>query len=143
MKYLLGVLILAVLVSCTSSLVSPEAPDDLIPRDSMVIVLKELVVIESYVQTRFQRVDGYYKVMRASGKACLKRCHISPQRFDSSYSWYVTEQDQLRQIYVQVREELAREVNKLGPMPVSPPTPSTEPVAQPTRPVPFGRRTAN
>lgn len=122
MKFWLAGLLMGIGASCTPSLETPDAPDDLISGDSMVVVLKELMVIESYIQTRFQRVDGYYKVMTSSGKACLESYHISPDRFDRSYSWYVTEQEQLRQIYVQVREELTREVNKLGPTPVSDPS---------------------
>ncbi len=112
MRFLVLVAVFA-LSACTSHIQKPEAPDDLIERDSMVVILRELVVLEAHVELRYQQVTNYYKIMSASGKACLKRYNVSPERFDRSYDYYVSRQQELQSIYSEVLDSLNREVNQL------------------------------
>jgi hypothetical protein len=108
---LAGLLLLA---GCAGDIRLPDPPDDLIERDSMVIVLRELVVIESVVQTRYQNINTFYKVMSASGKKCLEKYHITPARFERSYDYYVAHGKELQTIYAEVIDSLNREVSELS-----------------------------
>lgn len=107
------ILITGLLAACTTDIRTPDAPDDLLSHDSMVVVMRELVVLESYLQTRYQHVENYHKIMSASGKKCLKKYRISPERFERSYAYYVSRQEELQGIYSQVIDSLTRKVNEL------------------------------
>jgi hypothetical protein len=114
MKFLRVVIAVLLLSACTGEIHPPDAPDDLISRDSMVIVLRELVVIEAYLQNQYQQVGTFYKSMSRSGKHCLKKFHINPKRFERSYDYYVSRQDELQSIYSEVIDSLNKEVNELN-----------------------------
>lgn len=114
MRFFSAVIALVLLAGCSAKIDLPDAPDDLVERDSMVVVLRKLVVLESYIQTRYQQVNTYSKIMTASGKACLEKYHIQPERFERSYDYYVSRQEVLQGIYSEVLDSLNKEVNKLG-----------------------------
>lgn len=114
MKHVVAVIGMLLLAGCAGSIRQPDPPDDLIGRDSMVTVLKDLVVLESYLQTNYQHVNRYYKVMTASGKICLKKYHITPDRFERSYNYYVSRQPELQGIYAEVLDSLNKEVTEMG-----------------------------
>ena len=107
-------LFMLVLSACEGGIKKPAAPKDLIPRDSMVLVMRDLVVLEAYVEDRYQQVQNYHKVMTATGKQCLKGFHISPERFERSFNYYTTRQEELQGIYAEVLDSLNREVSKAG-----------------------------
>lgn len=113
-KALTAITLIALCTACVSGIRRPDAPDDLIGRDSMVVVLRELVVMESYLQNKYQHVNNYYKVMTASGKACLKKFRIPKDRFERSYNYYVSRQEELQGIYSEVIDSLTKEANALG-----------------------------
>lgn len=114
MRFPLIVIAFVLLSGCISGIERPDAPDDLIERDSMVVILRDLVVVESYLQNRYQHVNNYYKVMTVSGKECLKKYDIQPDRFERSYNYYVSRQEELQRIYSEVIDSLTRKVNELS-----------------------------
>lgn len=114
MKILAVVVGIVLLAGCTGGIRQPEPPSDLIGRDSMAMVLREIVVLESYMQTRYQSVHIYYKAMSASGKKCLEKYHIAPDRFERSYGYYVSHQQELQSIYTEVLDSLTREAAEIG-----------------------------
>jgi len=107
-------LVLLAVCGCSSGIQKPAAPKDVIARDSMVVVLRELVVLEAHAETRYQRVQNYYKMMDATGKACLEKHHISPDRFSRSFDYYASHQEELQSIYTEVMDSINMEVNRLG-----------------------------
>lgn len=114
MKLAAALIGLFLLVACSGDITLPDPPEDLIERDSMVVVMRDLVVIESLVQTRYQNINTFYKVMSASGKKCLAKYHITPERFERSYDYYVTREKELQSIYAEVIDSLNREVSELS-----------------------------
>jgi hypothetical protein len=114
MKILAVVAGMLLLAGCTGGIRQPDPPSDLIGRDSMVMVLREIVVLESYMQTRYQSVHIYHKAMSASGKKCLKKYRISPDRFERSYGYYVSHQQELQSIYTEVLDSLTKEAAQIG-----------------------------
>ncbi|MES2555670.1 MAG: DUF4296 domain-containing protein [Bacteroidota bacterium] len=98
---------------CSGEIDTPAVPEDLVSRDTMVMVLRELTVLESYAQTRYQLVNNYHKVMKSSGRVCLDKYHIDPRRFERSYNYYASRQEELQSIYTEVMDSLTKEVNAL------------------------------
>ena len=112
MKFLIPVL-LVFLYSCSSELKKPQAPDDLISRDSMVVVMRQLVVLESHIDSKYQNVQNYHKLVKKTGNKLLEDFNISPARFERSYDYYAGHQEKLQSIYTEVLDSLNIEVNKL------------------------------
>ncbi|HLP53704.1 MAG TPA: DUF4296 domain-containing protein [Fluviicola sp.] len=113
MKIVLFIIAGLLAVRCAGDIEAPDAPQDLIGRDTMVMVIRELSVLESYAQVRYQLVNNYHKVMKSSGRLCLQKYHIDPRRFERSYNYYVSRQEELQSIYSEVLDSLTKEVNSL------------------------------
>ncbi len=102
------------LTACSAEIKLPDAPKDLIERDTMVILLHDLTILESAVQNRYQNVSIYYKVMSASGKALLNEKHIDQKRFERSFDYYVAHSEELQSIYQEVIDSISSELNHLN-----------------------------
>lgn len=113
MKHWLLIGLLGLMAACSGKLDAPEEPDDLIEREMMVKIFRELVVMEAYAQWRYQVPHNYHKVMKESGYQCLEKFHISPERFERSYDYYASRQEELQSIYQEVMDSLTQDVNKL------------------------------
>jgi hypothetical protein len=112
----LGVLIsfiIILLFSCQSETYSKKAPDDLISRDTMIMVLKELSLIESHIQDKYLHVRVFKEVMIRSGEHILKKYDLSTERFEVTMDYYGTRQERLKEMYVQVLDSLNKEASKL------------------------------
>lgn len=113
MKIILFVSLLIFFVSCKTEVKRFEAPENLISRDSMVLIIEELTVLESYITTKYPLLHVNEKVMRKSGDAILKKYHISFKRFDESLSYYGSRQDEMQSIYTEVQDSLNWKLNHL------------------------------
>ena len=88
MRIALFFTLLIFLYSCSEGLNGWKKPDDLIPRDTMVMVLKDLSLIEAHIQNKYNSVDQYHKTMILSGNEVLKQYHISRNRLERSMDYY-------------------------------------------------------
>lgn len=123
MRYPVSIAILVLLVSCDSGTKRPAAPKDLIPHDTMVLVMHDIMRMESYIETRYQRLDKYFKAGKNSGRKILSGYRISPARFDASYKWYVANETELQAIYQEVIEKMNKEAAELSAKGVKPSDP--------------------
>ncbi len=99
--------IIQVFGSCNNGIENRvSSPDDLIPKDSMVVILKELVVMESYVQGKYVHVSQFKKIMTKSGENILKGYDVSNQRFERSMDYYGSRHREMIEIYTKVLDEL-------------------------------------
>lgn len=101
------------LFSCQSETYSKKAPKDLVSRDTMIMLLKELSLIESHIQDKYAHVGVFKEVMIRSGEHILKKYDLSPERFEHTMDYYGTRQELLKEIYVQVLDSLNKDASKL------------------------------
>ncbi|MCC6702491.1 MAG: DUF4296 domain-containing protein [Fluviicola sp.] len=113
MRYFWIIGCLVLLTACKGEVKLPEKPDDLIERDSMVMLLKDMTILESGIQNRYRNVTVFYKVMTQSGEHYLKSKNITTERFERSYDFYVSREKELQSMYSEIRDSLSREVNQL------------------------------
>lgn len=106
MRSILFLLTLFVFSSCSDLMEGTPKPDDLIPRDTMVMVLKDMTLIESHIQTKYMHVSHFQKTMKASGKQILDAYHLSHKRYEESMDYYGSRQDQMQSIYVEILDSL-------------------------------------
>ena len=101
--FLFGIFLIG---ACSDSLVSNNKPKNLIPRDSMVMVLKEMTLLEAYIQTRYMHVSRFKETMLLSGKKLLKKHRITSQRYEESMAYYGSRQDEMQSIYSEILDSL-------------------------------------
>ena len=101
------------LLSCKSSLSDREVPKDLIPRDKMVEVIKELVKLESYVKVKYPAVTQFHKAIINSGDSLFNAHGITFDEFDSSMDYYGVDQVEMKSIYSDALNQLNHELGEL------------------------------
>jgi hypothetical protein len=111
-KGLLFVLIY-LLASCRDEVKGFNLSDNLIPRDTMVMLIKDMSLLESHVQMKYIQVNRYHKTMKKSGDLILKKYQISPERYESSMNYYGSHQEEMQSIYSQVLDSLNRMSNQI------------------------------
>jgi hypothetical protein len=87
------------LCACSLEPKDTEAPMDLIPHDSMVLLVHDLSILESHIQQKFIQLERYAKIMRVSGDSLLGKNNISRQRYESSLLYYSKKPEILSAIY--------------------------------------------
>lgn len=113
-----GILILCstfLLASCRDEVAGETQPDDLIPNDTLVMLLKDLTLIESHIQMKYINVSTYKETMKRSGQLVLDKYNISRKRFESSMDYYGTRQLEMQAIYAQVLDSLNLMSGKIVP----------------------------
>lgn len=105
--------ILFFLSSCTSGFIETKAPDNLIPKEKMIQVMKELVKLESHIQSTYPSVAEYNKTMVNSSQFLFKKMNVTEEAFQASMDYYGTHQREMKEIYNEVLDELNSELGEL------------------------------
>ncbi len=113
MKQLFFIALLASLVACSRSIERLPAPDNLIPREKMVTVLKEMLKLESHIQNQYGQVSIYYKVMEHSGDSLLSTFQLDREAYEASMDYYGSRQEEMKAIYSESLEQMNEELGEL------------------------------
>jgi hypothetical protein len=100
-------------VACQSNTYGKKAPEDLIARDTLVMVLKDLSLIESHIQDVYAQNGIYKDIMRRSGDTVLSKYRLTADRLERSLDYYGSRQSDMESIYNQVLDSLNKEASKL------------------------------
>jgi hypothetical protein len=109
MRNFLGIVVLLLLQSCSSELKGLKKPDNLIPKDQMIQVMTDMLILEGHIQTTYTTVNRYYKVMSASGRSYLKTQHLSEKQYEDSFAYYSAKNEEYRVMLEKVMENLQKE----------------------------------
>jgi hypothetical protein len=112
MKYLFGITFLLILIGCSSEIERKPEPKNLIPKNEMIVVIREMVKLESHIQATYAEVAVYHKVMMQSGDSLLQSYDLTKKRFESSF-YYGSRQELMQEIYSQALEDLNKELGEL------------------------------
>lgn len=101
--------LLIVLQSCNSELEGLKKPDNLIPKDRMIELMTDMLILEGHIQTTYSTVNRYYKVMTASGRYYLKSKHVTEKQYEESFVYYTSTHEDYKQMLDKVMENLQKE----------------------------------
>ncbi len=104
---------LGLVTSCKTEIKDFPIPTDLIPKDSMTLVLQDLMVLENYIANTHPEVNVNPVLMNRSGDSLLSSYGISPQRFERSFQYYGTQQKEMIKIYTEIQDSLTWKMNQL------------------------------
>lgn len=103
------IVLLVVLQSCNSELHGLKKPDNLIPKDQMIELMTDMLILEGHIQTTYSTVNRYYKVMTASGKHYLKSKNVTEKQYEESFIYYTSTHEDYKQMLDKVMENLQKE----------------------------------
>lgn len=111
MKWTFCIALIVMFASCTHS--GKQQPvvkvDNLIPKDQMVELMTDIMVLEAHIQKKYESVNRNYLVMTASVKEYLNSKGVSEQQYKDSYTYYFQDRNELLKILEKVEEELLKE----------------------------------
>ena len=113
MKMFLILLLLWSNFSCNEEVKRSAEPKNLIPIDTLVLVLKDLSIIEAHAKLNNPNVLSNYKTLRKSGQYILDEFHLDTARFDSSMKYYSSRQQLMQSIFTQVADSINKELTEL------------------------------
>ena len=111
MNKILIILLLA--FSCTSKENSGDKPENIIPKDTMVMVLKDLYILESHIKTKYPQIQQSFKTVTKSSEIILKKYNLDTARFNSSMEYFIPRQKEMQEINSQILESINRELTEL------------------------------
>jgi hypothetical protein len=100
------ILSLFLLSSCTLKPKEYDAPADLIPQDSMVLIMHDMSIMESYIHQKYVQLERYALLMRKSGDSLLGDFGVSRARYETSVEYYGKNPKLFTQIYDSVLVKL-------------------------------------
>lgn len=103
--------------SCDSS---SKAPDDLIPKEKMAHILKDLMLLEATYNTKLIRVDNKNELMRNYSDEILQHHNVTKEEFDRSYDYYSLNTEEFEAVYELVFEELTKMETEANALPSKP-----------------------
>lgn len=106
MRILSIVIVILTVVSCRDEVSLVAKPKALVPEDTMVMLLKDMTVIESHIQMRYGQASVYKELMEKSGKEILQKYSVSEERYESSLEYYGSRQLEMQAIYSRVIDSL-------------------------------------
>ena len=112
-KKIAFLVVLSITFGCSEEIQRFPKPSNLIPRDTMVMVLKDISILESHVKSQFPQVNQNYKILRKSGQIVLKKYNLDTTRLNSSMSYYGSRQKEMQSIYSQVLDSINRQLAEL------------------------------
>lgn len=113
MKKIIILVLLGTFSSCKTELEKFPVPSDLIPKDSMTTILEEMMVLENYIANTHPEINANPSLMKKSGDSLLSKFNITPKRFESSFQYYGTQQDEMIGIYTEIQDSLTWKMNQL------------------------------
>ncbi|MGM0479680.1 MAG: DUF4296 domain-containing protein [Bacteroidota bacterium] len=95
--------------SCNYELSNETPPQDLIPKDSFKMVLKDMMFAESAIKNEFNNVNIFYKRMPEIADSIFNKYAIDSNRYRRSMDYYTTDQDELIEMYESIQDEIVLE----------------------------------
>ncbi|MDG1330948.1 MAG: DUF4296 domain-containing protein [Crocinitomicaceae bacterium] len=105
--------LLVLIASCSRTIERVPEPNGLIPKDKMVTVVKDMMILESHIQANYGQVGMYYKVMQRSGDSLLATFNLDRKTYEASIDYYGSRQDEMQEIYTESLEKMNEELGKL------------------------------
>ena len=106
-------ILVLVLFGCTDGLKREPAPKDLIPKEKITVLIKDIVKHEAHIQQKYQRVDRYFKTMSNTGDSIIRAHGYSTEQYERSLDHYSTHQDEMQEIYNNALNLLNEELGEI------------------------------
>ncbi len=101
------------LLSCNESKISTPVPDDVIPVDTMIMVMSDVAVMENVIQRDFPHLVRQTEIVKNSGDTILKSYSLNFNRYNRSLDYYTFYADTMIYIYNKMSDRMTNQLNDL------------------------------
>lgn len=105
---IIALLFLFLSMSVASCKLSNNKPDDLIPKEQMAHILKDLALLEATYNTKLVRLENKNELMLKFSDEILEHYNVQKEVFDRSYEYYQMNSEEFEAVYELVFEELTK-----------------------------------
>jgi hypothetical protein len=109
----IALFVLFCLNSCSVELNRLPKPDDLIEEKKFENIMYELILIESYIESKHPSIVEFKTIMKNSGDEICKKNNVSPETFEASFDYYCSNQEEMMTIYNRILNKMNVELNEL------------------------------
>lgn len=106
--------LLFLLIGCSSSQDGVKEASNLIPKDTMVLILRDLTKLESHIRIKYPQIQLSYKTVQNSSMVIFKKYEIDTMRFNQSLEYYGADQKEMQGIFSQVLDSINRELTEIS-----------------------------
>lgn len=106
MKAIVFVCSLLCVFSCQSEIRKPAAPKDEVPKEKMVSLTKDLLLLESHIELSYGQVSKFYKILNSSSDQVFKKHHILREQYIRTFDYYAGDQEKMELLYQEVLDSL-------------------------------------
>lgn len=99
----------------------PMPPHDLISKEQFIAILSDIRLLEGAYTTRYARVDTSALKIKSYYLKLFRDHDVTPERFNTSYSWYAADQPKMLEIeeavvtrITQMQSELNADTTKMN-----------------------------
>lgn len=112
MKQVLIGIVLLTLVGC-SGRKGPQAPQDLIQKDSMIAIMVDIHIADAVADQRFGSDKPNLDFTNALYHRIYENHHVSANQYKASFTYYETQPAEMNKMYEQVITELSKKEAEL------------------------------
>jgi hypothetical protein len=102
------------LISCENSVLKTPVPEDVIPVDTLIMVIGDIMVMEKVIQKDYSQLVRNTEIVRNSGDSILRNYHLNYDRYQRSLAYYTTDMDTMNYIYDKISDRATIQLNELG-----------------------------
>lgn len=113
MKIAFAISLFWVLLSCKTEIKKPIEPENIVSRNVMISITKELMLLESHISISYGDVAVFYKIINASSDSIFRKYKIPRYRYIKTFEYYSTNPDKMTQLYLDVLDRLNVEKNSI------------------------------
>ncbi|NMM48603.1 DUF4296 domain-containing protein [Marinigracilibium pacificum] len=110
-SYILMTLSVLAFISCSEK--ENKKPDNLIDREKMISIQKELYLLDSEVNYVTGSVDSQRVVFEIYQDSIFEKFEVDSMTYFTSYQWYLENPDELKEVTNAVIDSLTLEEQKL------------------------------
>lgn len=90
-----------------------EKPSNLISKEQFILIMSDVVVIESHIQQKLPRPEQYALSMTKSMDTVLARHGVDRDQYTISFDYYGVQQEEIKTIYEAVFDTVTNRNNRL------------------------------
>lgn len=108
---------LALLSSCAENVPDMPKPKTMIPKEKMISLLTEVMILENRAQTKYVQLSSYNKPLEKAVDSVLVSKGYSSAIFEQNMDYYGSRQEEMVEIYEQVKQQLIAKKQEVEKMP--------------------------
>ncbi|MBN9293951.1 MAG: DUF4296 domain-containing protein [Flavobacteriia bacterium] len=98
--------------SCNDARLETSVPKDIIPVDTMIMVMSDVLLMENALQRDYPQLVSQVDIVKNSGDSILQSYSLNFDRYKRSFEYYAFYQDTMNYIYDRMSDRITIQMNE-------------------------------